>query len=207
MTKRSLTEQIFRQLKGGNVRNSSQLHEKDIEAAIVQVASTLFKAEVVAMNGQWTSIPSHCFTATYTATVTDVGCGMSEATMPVQPIMLPMNVGIFSVYSEKCYDPFIPLEPGMLPVVNKVNNTALAAMLGKMTAYSPSGIKLRFNKTVAEIGETVNMQLIVNDMAELGDNDPLPIPQDMEANIVTAVVKMLGQRVPHDTAVDNQDIA
>lgn len=207
MTKRSLTEQIFRQLKGGNVRNSSQLHEKDIEAAIIQAASTLFKAEVVAVNGQWSSIPSHCFTATYTATVTDVGCGMSEATMPVQPIMLPMNVGIFAVTSENCDDPFIPLEAGMLPIVKRVNNSAFSAMLGKMTAYSPSGRKLRFNKTVAEIGETVNMQLIVNDMAGMGDNDPLPIPQDMELNIVTAVLKMLGQRVPHDTSVDNQDIA
>jgi len=211
MTKKAFIEQIHRLLKGGNVRNSAQIHEKEVEAAVAQACATLLKLEAVNVSGLpfGTNVPTHHLLATYEGiALTDIGCGHSEATLPVMPIAMPMNVGVFQVTSPTCHDPFVPLEPGMLPVAQGVQHNAIHAMLGKkLVAYEPVGRKIRVNRTSGQLGGSVTVRLLVVDISGAGDYDPLPIPQDLEVAVVKLVVQQFGAMPPHDTSTDSQDKA
>ncbi len=205
MTKKAFIESIMRILSGGNVRSSSNIHEKDVEASVSRAAAALLKMEAAAVNPMsGTSIPPYSLIATYEGVeVVNDGCDRSHAVLPATPITMPRQMGIWRVYSCDCGD-IIPLEPGMMNVALGVTHTALSASLKKLACYEPSGNRVKFNKPKQEIGSTVDMQLLVMDILSLDDYSELPIPQDMEAKVVEMVKADLQPR-PHDDSNDAKD--
>lgn len=210
MTKRKLIERILRILKGGDVRNSTELNEADVEYALNAAIAEALKLETINVNLPFGSnIPIHQMIATYESiAVTDIDDCRSKATLPATPMTLPMQLGVWRVYSSTCPDPFIPLEPGMLQVAKKVKHNKIAAMLGQeLVAYEVAGKELTFNRTTDDIGTTVTMQLLVSDVAALDEDDQLPLPPDLENRVVNRVLEQFGAWRPHDDSNDNNDSA
>lgn len=208
MTKRKIIESIHRILKGGDVRSSTELTHKDIEFALNRAISTLLKMETINVTMPFGSyIPTHHMLATYEGVeVSDISNGRSKATLPATPISLPLGVGVFRITSSSCPDPFIPLEPGMLSVAQKVAHNRLKAMLGEeLVAYEVSGKQVTFNRSKEEIGDTVTMQLLVMDIEAIDEDAELPLPPDLENAAVNMVLQQFGQWRPGDDSADNND--
>lgn len=205
MTTKAFVESALRVLKGGNVRSSTGLREEDVKASLGRAIAFLVKKSVVTeMDG--TSVPDYLMIGTYeNIAVQAIDDNHSYALLPVPTVALGRSRGIAKVAKTGCYDFIVPLEPGMMSVAQKVNHTALSAILeSEIVAYEPHRDRVVFNRSKAEMGDTVYMHLVVTDVLQLDDYSQLPIPQDMEAEAMRMVLAELQQR-PHDDVNDSQD--
>ena len=110
-TKYRLAEQILLRLTGGSIQTASKVQLDDIKLAIGQKINELYKAQhfsVTLASGE--TVPDNLMLATYTGIpVTSYG-DRSVATLPIMPISLPRNVGVFQVYdSVDASNEYIPL--------------------------------------------------------------------------------------------------
>ena len=205
MTVKAFIESAMRILEGGNVRSSSNLHENDVKASLARAIAFLVKKEVVTqMDGS--SVPDYLMIGTYeNIPVVAIDDDHSYALIPVPTVALGRSKGIMKVAKTGCYDFIVPLEPGMMSVAQKVNHTALAAILdSEIVAYEPRRDRVVFNRSKDEMGDSVYMHLVVTDVLQLDDYSQLPIPQDMEGQAMQMVLAELQGR-PHDDTNDAND--
>lgn len=202
-TKRQLIESVFRIVKGGDIRNSSEMHWKDVEYALNRAIAQLLKLDMVNVNTPFgNNLPAHNTIATYeNVEVTDMSSTHSMATLPATPIAMPMGMGVFSITPCNCDDAIIPLEPGMMSLIKGIKHQCL---IGDQPAYELSGNKIKFNKTAEELGGCVNIQMLVADVAGLDEDAPIPLPEDMEYQAVQLALQQLNWR-PHDDSNDSND--
>jgi hypothetical protein len=208
-TKKQLTEQIRRILAGGNIRSSEQVTAGEVAAAIGQVAARILRAESVNITMPFGgNIPPSCIIATYSNNeVVAINDDYSKVELPVQPIMLPMNIGIFRVYKTSCYNcDIIPVEPGQLSLVSNIKHNQTSSLFSdELIAYEPRGSHIVINRSKADIDDTIDIQLLVSDVSALGEYDILPLSADQESAIIVEVLKIFGMYQPHDNANDNLD--
>jgi hypothetical protein len=205
MTLKAFVESAMRILKGGNVRSSSNLHENDVKASLARAIAFLVKKEsVTQMDG--TTVPDYLMVGTYEdIPVVAIDDDHSYALLPVPTVALGRSKGIMKVAKTGCYDFIVPLEPGMMSVAQKINHTALSAILdSEIIAYEPQRDRVVFNRSKEEMGDSVYMHLIVTDVLQLDDYSQLPIPQDMEGQAMQMVLAELQGR-PHDDTNDSLD--
>ena len=107
----------------------------------------------------------------------------SIATLPVMPISMLRNMGIFEIfnplYPNNLFIPLLPHQANLLrsqPLIN--------ALLGQV-GYTPYGNKVIFEKNLKLLGvDTVTMRLLVMDISTYEDTDYLNIPSDYEAGLI-----------------------
>jgi hypothetical protein len=205
MTLKAFVESAMRILKGGNVRSSSNLHENDVKASLARAIAFLVKREsVTQMDG--TTVPDYLMVGTYEdIPVVAIDDDHSYALLPVPTVALGRSKGIMKVAKTGCYDFIVPLEPGMMSVAQKINHTALSAILeSEVIAYEPHRDRVTFNRSKEEMGDSVYMHLVVTDVLQLDDYSQLPIPQDMEGQAMQMVLAELQGR-PRDNTNDSND--
>jgi len=134
--------------------------------------------------------------------------GTSKATLPAQPIHLPRGMGVWRVGDPA--DPFssyIPVQSGRMPIAQGVGHTNLDGMLGGLTAYTWQTQKeVVFNKPASAMPSNVELELLVVDPAQLGETDMLPIPADMEDEVINMVLqKLQPQRKADETTDQNTE--
>lgn len=202
-TKRLIADQVLYRLYGGESPVTAEVQEPDIYKAAEQLINAKVKArhfEITLPSGD--TIPENMMIATYeSVTVTSSGT-ISYATLPVQPISLPRNMGVFGVYSPLYPDMvFIPLQAGMRPLMR--TDTILNDLFGMVT-YELKGNRIVFNKnlTLLELG-VVDIEMIVLEMDNYSETDYLPIPADMEEEIVEALYEKFSKVVGKGDKVDN----
>lgn len=191
-----------------NVETTATSLEFTYNPAATSAANSVILSEVNATHGL---LPAS--QTTYAVKIGNINCCDTEVdstnikasvTLPAQPINLPRGMGVWRVYDPVvANDPFIPLASGQLGIVQSITHTNTASQLGGLTAYEYfSNNKLLFNKTIAEMPEKVNIQLLVVDPEQVGEFDMLPIPADMEDIVIRDVLQLMGQAIP-DQVVDN----
>lgn len=129
-------------------------------------------------------------------------------TLPAQPINLPKGQGVWRVYdaSSPITDLYIPIASGKYNMHVGQTHNGLAGYWGSKICYEYfSRDKLAFNRTVGEMPESVDIQLLVVDPATLTSSDVLPIPADMESTVIENVLKLLAVRYPQDNVNDKND--
>lgn len=132
----------------------------------------------------------------------DVAASNAYITLPAQPINLPRGMGVWRIYLN-ADDPYIPMPSQLLGISGKTTHNGLNAILDGKTAYEYSSRnKIRFNKTLAEMPETVTVELLVVDPATLADTDMLPIPPEMEHTVIREVLQTLGVKQQEDLTPD-----
>lgn len=185
-----LQEQVRYKLSAGFPAVSDVVQEEDIIAAIGQKINQLLKLQhlsEVLPSGD--TIPQNLMIATYNdIPITTFNGKRCEATLPVQPVGLIRNMGVYLVDRYDDFrNPFIPLQSGQAallkgqPMINDLLN---------QVGYEPVGNKVRMTKdlTIDNVS-VIHMQLLVMDIDSYDDYTNLPIPADWGWQIIDEVYK------------------
>lgn len=189
-SKKKISDSVLYKLAGGIPDSGFPIDERDIWKALEDKLNALFKLrhfDTTLPSGE--TIPEAAMIATYTGiTVTANSNDTSYATLPITPISLPKNVGIYLVYDADYPDsPFIPIQRGQKALLK--TDELLSDFLG-LIAYEPKNNQIVFNKDITLLGITsVTMELCVFDISQYSATADLPVPSDYEAQIEDELIK------------------
>lgn len=173
-----ITEQINRLYSRYIDKDNSKLDDREIRLHVCQVVNTLFKLEH--LNGFNSEAAIGVYNLTSNKGETDY------VKLPVSPISLPEGQGVHRVYKTGCpWKPYIPIRSGDFDVVQGTVTEFLEGQVG----YYREGMFLRFTRSIPD---EITVKLIVSDPSKIGGNDPLPIPSDMELEVIKGVFQLLG---------------
>lgn len=204
-----LSEQALSLIEGGDLKAGSSISLSEIKIAIGQVLNTLLKTEYFTTNLKMGEvIPNGSVIALYENIDVISSNGKSQATLPIKPIKLPRNMGVWAVYpkyttsSNYEYDKeFIPLQMGQGGLVK--SQPLFNDLLGQV-GYENFGDKLIFTKDIKQMYPDVvlAMRLAIMDISQYGDYDALPILPEMEMQVITEVVKLYSSQPTANKVVD-----
>lgn len=219
-----ITEQIFRLYNGGDPSSDQEITKKEIELLVLQSVNKLLKIETLQVNyALGDNFPPHTAIATYdnvtTTALTDDFC---KAALPAQPISLPRGMGVWSitkrietssgsgVFIDDFESPFVPMVSGQIGIMAGIGHTGLKdVLLSNVISYEvrTSG-EIIFYASRADVGDSVNIKLLVADPAKVSTTDTLPVGSDQEAQIIQEVMQILGvvPRVTDEAANANNQI-
>jgi len=97
-TKYIIAEQVQMLLKGGNPSAASSVELSDIMRNIGQVVNSMYKTEQLSINmPSGETMPEGAMLATYEDIDVVSWKGVSKSTLPVMPISLPRNIGVYHI--------------------------------------------------------------------------------------------------------------
>jgi hypothetical protein len=200
MTRRYIADQVLFRLDGSSPEVSQSVQLEDVYAAIGQWVNSKFKLRHLSdtlSSGE--SIPEGASLATYSDVAVSTDGDVASVTLPVMPIALPRNLGVYNV-SGGGYN-FIPLQRGQIQILGA--EFMLNTLFGQV-AYETVGKKIKFSKNIKLLGiNTVDLDLMVFDMSLYNDTDPLPIPAGTEDEIIEKVMAKFINITPESGIVDN----
>ncbi len=193
-SKRIISEQVLYRLKGGYPSVPSDVQHEDVWKALEQLVNSLFKSEQFNVNlPSGETIPMGLMLAEYTVPVSG-----SESTLPVPPVNLPRNMGVYHISkTDSPNDPFIPIQTGQFSFVK--DQPLINDLLGQI-GYEVVGRKIKYTKEPGV--SNVLMRLVVFDISSYGEDDVLPIPYDMEELVVEKLVEKFAAVQPADKIND-----
>lgn len=209
-TKYRLAEQVCRILNGGDVPVATKVHILEAKIAVEQCINRLLKMDHLSVNMKiGEMIPNGASVATYDNILVRQYKTTSAVTLPAMPLKLPRGIGVYEVFNAN--DPdclFIPLEMGQAPLL--IGQPLLNNLLGQV-GYTPYGDTLVFTKdlTIPNVDAYVSIRLVVMDISLYDDWSLLPVPADMEAQVIYDVVNLFRGEPVSDKLVDpgnNQQI-
>jgi len=204
-TKRLISDAVLFRLYGGRQDISSPVQKQDIFKATEQWINSKYKFQHLSItlpSGE--TIPDSAVFATYeNVDVTSYG-DKSKSTLPVMPISMPKNIGIFDIYDTND-NHYIPLQKGHGQLLR--TDELLNSLFGQVW-YEPSGNTVIYSQDLTLVGITsVTMVLAVFDMAQYSETDILPIPSDMETDCVNDLVAQFSPVMPESGQVNNYTTA
>lgn len=199
-----LAEETLRLLSGGNIPAAKDISISEIKIAIGQVINKLLKIDYLNVNMKTgEAIPNGSVLGLYeNIPYTSYKTGMSKATLPIKPLKLPRNMGVFSVFlSSNPQKEFIPMQMGQ---ANLINSQAMINDVLGQVAYENFGMELVFNKDLALLfpSDKLSMRLAILDASLYDDYDILPIPPEMEWDVKSEVYKLYSTEPLPDKSVD-----
>lgn len=199
-----MAEEIKNMLDGGFSPVAATISFNEIKIAIGQVANSLLKTEYFNVNAQLgETIPNGTMIGLYENIPVTQWKGRSVCTLPIKPIKLRRNMGIFSIYRTDNPDiQFIPLQMGEAFLMR---GQRLLNDLSGQTGYENFGDQIVFSKDITDYPNevTVSMRLAIMDINEYGDFEPLPILPEMEWEIKQQVFAFYMKQPTADRLVDS----
>jgi hypothetical protein len=194
-TRYILSEQIQRLyarfLDKGNESDTIDLRE--VSLLVSQAINKILKLEVAeSFKAGLVDIPK-CSLIEYTATVvSDSGNNRSYIALPVIPLTLPLNMGIWSISATNAaMTPYIPIPAQDVLVFQGANLSYLEGQIG----YYVQGKKVFFTKdiTLSANGSisSVILNILASDFSQLTDTDMLPISPEVESAVITEVLNII----------------
>jgi hypothetical protein len=130
----------------------------------------------------------------------------SKSTLPVVPMSLPRNMGVWAITPTTDLDNlFIPIPSGTFGLLKKID--VEKDMLGQI-GYEVDGLNVVYTSDIRNAPSSITsvcMRLLVTDPTAMGDYDIFPIPADMEQDVITQVIQILSTYQPKDDSVDNSN--
>jgi hypothetical protein len=170
----------------------------EVMLLVSQAINKILKLEVAeSFKAGLVDIPK-CSLIQYTASVTaDAPNNRSSITLPVIPLTLPLDMGIWSISaSGAAMTPYIPIPAQDVLVFQGANLKFLEGQIG----YYVQGKKVFFTKDLTLAGNgsisSVIINILASDFSQFGDNDMLPISPEVESAVITEVLNIIsGGRV------------
>jgi hypothetical protein len=204
ITKRLLSDQLLFKLDGSFPEVSMAVQKQDVWKAIEQWINSKFKLkhfQETLPTGE--TIPEGASLATYTGIAVTSSGDKSVCTLPVMPISLPRNMGVYDINDGNGYS-FIPLQKGQ---INLLGQEFLANTLLGQICYEIAGMNVTFSQDITLLKmDTVNMDLMVFDMSKYSETDILPLPSDMEQQLLDDLYKMFAPIQPEPATVSNYPV-
>lgn len=199
-----ISEEILKLLSGGNIQVAKNITWGEVKLSVCEVMNQMLKVEHLSVNEKMQEkIPNGTVIGLYEGvSVSSTTNGRSKATLPVKPVKLPRNMGVWSVYmSDDPENEFIPVQMGQMNISK--SNPLLSSLFGQV-GYENRGMDLYFNKdlTLLYPNKTVTCELAILDASKYGDYDPLPILPEMIWQIKKEVVALYAGEGIADTLVD-----
>jgi hypothetical protein len=189
ITKKYLSDQILYKIYGGTPDSGVPIDERDVWARIEQKINSWFRMQQFTVNlPSGETIPDNLAIGTYeNVAVTSSGM-ISVSTLPVMPISLPRNMGVFLIYDADNPDnTFIPIMSGQKQLLK--TDTLLSDLMGQIS-YEVAGKTVKYSKDLTLLGVTdVTMELVVLDMSLYSETDMLPVPADAADMLITEIYK------------------
>lgn len=192
-----LAERIFNLIEGGNPGLASSIEDNELKLSIGNVVNQLLKVEHFSINEKMAEkIPNGSVLGLYEGILVNQSNGKSKATLPIKPLKLPRNMGIFSIYPKYTlggnyeYDKeFIPLQMGQAGLLR--SQPLISDILGQV-GYENYGLEVVFTKDIKGLFPDVvlAMRLAIMDISQYGDWDILPILPEQEWQVIQEVVKL-----------------
>jgi len=204
ITKGKITDQILRLYSGGSPNDEKEISRDDINLLVSQVINRLLKTEHMAVNMQSGDMfPPHTMVTTYVVNLISntTSNPYVHAVLPVFPISLPRNMGVWSVTATdtdandsvgEINTEYIPLQTGQH---NLINRQSSLKYLETQVGYWAEGNVINFLTDITESpynATKVKIQLLVVDPSILGEYDYLQIPIEMEEMVVKEVLTLIG---------------
>lgn len=127
---------------------------------------------------------------------TNLPVSANSVTLPVNPIDLPLDMGVWSVFNAT--EDFIPIS-------NTHKSTmkgTVAAFLENQNGYYKIGRKLNFIKLQTE---AVSVILLSNDFSLLGEEDLIPLSPELQIEIINEVLSLISNGRFSQTELNNKD--
>jgi hypothetical protein len=196
-----ITEEIKRILDGGDSPVASNVSHGEIKLAVGQAINKLLKVDYLSVNAKMReTIPNGAILGLYESIAVEKWNKKSKCTLPIKPLKLPRNMGIWSVYPSGQPDKeYIPMQLGQIALVQ--SQKMINDLFGQ-TGYENYGMDVVFSKDITNDVDTVDMRLVIMDVSEYGDYDPLPILPEMEFDVKQMVEQMYSQEPVPDKIVD-----
>lgn len=205
-----LAEEILKLLTGGDPPAATDISINEMKISIGQVANSLLKTEYFQVNGATgETIPNGSVLGLYEDIAVESWSGKSRCTLPIKPLKLPRNMGVFAIYPkyrniDAGYDldkEFIPLQMGQAGLlksqlmINDLMGQVGYEVFGNQVIFTKD-IKLQYPQIV------VAMRLAIMDISLYDDYEILPILPEQEWQIKQEVWKMYSQEPIPDKLVD-----
>lgn len=181
---------------------------REVSLLVSQAINKILKLEVAeSFKAGLVDIPK-CSLIEYTATVvSDSGNSRSYATLPVIPLTLPLNMGIWSIAaSNAAMTPYIPIPAQDVLVFQGANLSYLEGQIG----YYVQNKRVYFTKDITLVANgsitSVIINILASDFSQFGDNDMLPISPEVESAVITEVLNIIsGGRVSQAEMANQQE--
>jgi hypothetical protein len=204
-----LAESVFSLIEGGDPKAASSISFSELKIVIGNTINSMLKAEYFSVNLKMGEvIPNGSILALYENIEVVSSNGKSQATLPIKPLKLPRNMGVFGVYPKYQTDgnyeydkEFIPLQMGQGALIK--SQPMINDLFGQV-GYECFGDKLVFTKDIKALFPDVvlAMRLAVMDISQYGDYDVLPVLPEMEIDIINQVYKLFITQPSADKVVD-----
>ncbi len=197
----TMAEQVIDLISKGEKPADSPLDERVIVRWLRQSAQRRIGGSIAAVWANGERVTDH----NYIATFNDVEVKVDEATkdnycdLPYfGHIFLFNNAHIQRVAPKKVSGGYgaamIPISPHEMDIYGPLD----AGYLEGQWSYEPDRFKIRFHKrmgkTLKEVGiNHVQIKALSVDPNSVGDNDPIPVSQELEMDIIMDVVNIFGQ--------------
>jgi len=205
-----LAEEIKKILDGGDSPVASNVSINEIKISIGQVANSILRTEHFQINeAVGEKIPNGSVLGWYENVAVTSWNNKSKATLPIKPMKLPRNMGIWGVYpkftTKGWYEldkEFIPLQMGQSALIK--SQPILNDLSGQIGYEQLGGNEILFTKDIKVLWPEILIafRLVVLDMSLYGDYDILPVTPEMEWEIKKQVVEMYSKEPIPDKIVD-----
>lgn len=204
-----IAEQSIKLIEGGTRAAGSSLTFNEVKIACGQVINSLLKTEYFSVNAKVGEvIPNGTTLGLYEDIDVVSYNGKSKATLPIKPIKLPRNMGIYAIYpkyeANGIYDldkEFIPLQMGQGALIK--SQPLINDLMGQV-GYENFSMDVIFTKDLKTLFPNIKlaMRLAIMDISMYGDYDPLPILPEQEWQVIQEVYKLYATQVVPDKLVD-----
>jgi len=200
-----IADECARIIYGGNIPDAGKVHIEELKTSVCQVVNQLLKTEYLQINGKLgEKIPNGTVLGLYEDIEVTSWKNVSQCMLPVKPIKLPRNIGVYSIFdSENPSFEFIPLQNGQWGLLQ--SQPLINDLLGQC-GYENYGMQIVFTKDISS-GDVnnptkVSMRLVIMDISQYGDFDPLPILPEMEFSVKQQVCALYGAEMVSDKVID-----
>lgn len=187
----------------------------EVSLLVSQAINKILKLEVAeSFKAGLVDIPK-CSLIQYTASVTsDSGNSRSYITLPVIPLTLPLDMGIWSISaSNAAMTPYIPIPAQDVLVFQGANLSYLEGQIGyyiQGKSASGAGARVYFTKDITLLANgsitSVLISILASDFSQFTDTDMLPISPEVESAVITEVLNIIsGGRVSQAELASQQE--
>lgn len=205
ITKYFLAEQVKRLLQAGDPSVASRVHSGEIKAAIAQIANAMLKTEYFSATlptGE--TIPEGAVLATYDSVPVVTYKDVSKSVLPVMPIKLFRNMGVFHVgKTDDTLSAFIPLQPGQFQFIQP--QRLISDLIGQV-GYEVNGTEIIYTEDLTAASPAITevlIKLVIMDIGLYNDYQMLPVSADMQWQIIQGVYKLFSSEKIPDRIVDS----
>ena len=205
-----LSEEILKMLSGGDIQAATNISLNEVKISIGQVCNQILKIDYFSINGKMNeTIPNGSVLGLYENIAVQSWNGKSMSVLPIKPLKLPRNMGVWAIYpkfkSNLNYEldkEFIPLQMGQGALLK--SQLMISDLMGQF-GYECFGDKIIYTKDLVSMFPdiVVAMRLAIMDISQYGDYDLLPILPEQEWQIKQEVYKLYSTVGIADMLVDS----